>query len=103
MLQNEQLRLRRQLELGSRDVNAIEPWETIFSFSSAAADWFRAGTPEVKRLILKTTGSNPSLTDKILNVEAKKPFFRGTEITAFTHLRPYGESNPDYRLEKAMS
>lgn len=41
-----------------------------------AADWFRLGSSDTKRLILKTVGSNLALTDKKLNIEARKPFQR---------------------------
>lgn len=54
--------------------NWFEPALLLVSFSTRAADWFQAGSPELKRLILETIGSNPRLSNKILNVEAKKPF-----------------------------
>lgn len=86
-LQQEQLRLRRRLDQGVADIGAFEPFTEFISFSNRAADWFRSGTPEIKRLILKTTGSNPILTDKILNVEARKPFTLFVDVFNISQLR----------------
>lgn len=86
-LQQEQLRLRRQLDQGAADFGSFEPLTDFISFSSRAADWFRKGTPEIKRLILKTTGSNPTLMGKILSVEARKPFFQTANDADFSTLR----------------
>lgn len=61
--------------------NWFEPALLLVSFSTRAADWFQAGSPELKRLIFETIGSNPRLANKILNVEAKKPFeFRVEDV-----------------------
>jgi hypothetical protein len=38
--------------------------------------WFQHGDLQTKKLILETIGSNPVLTDKILSIEARKPFKR---------------------------
>ena len=42
-----------------------------------AADWFRRAPDAQKRLIFKTTGSNPRLRGQKLSVEAAKPFSSG--------------------------
>lgn len=86
-LQQEQLRLSRRLDTAATDIDAFEPVTNFISFSRRAVNWFREGTPEVKRLILKTTGSNPILTDRILSVEAKKPFFQSPIKTDIPRLR----------------
>jgi len=73
-LQQEQLRLREKVvEMGiARD--PFEPFSELVSFSRRAAEWFSHGDSQSKRLILETVGSNLFLKDKILNIEAKKPF-----------------------------
>lgn len=73
-LQQEQLRLREKVvEMGTAH-DPFEPFSELVSFSRRAADWFSHGDSQSKRLILETVGSNLFLKDKILNVEAKKPF-----------------------------
>jgi hypothetical protein len=46
----------------------------LISFSNMAVKWFKEGTDEVRRLIVKTIGSNFRLRSKILSIEAAKPF-----------------------------
>jgi site-specific DNA recombinase len=52
----------------------FEPAELLLSFNNRAIEWFRHGTNDTKRLIVKTIGSNPILTDRKLRIEAKCPF-----------------------------
>ena len=76
-LQEEELRLRQTVERQrNRAANWFEPARCIFSFSNKAISWFRSRDLEVQRLILQTLGSNLTLCDKILNIEALKPFCR---------------------------
>ena len=86
-LQQEQTRLRRQLDKGAAEIGAFEPFSDFILFSNRAADWFRSGTRETKRLILETTGSNLTLIDKILNVEARKPFLQFAGAAGISQLR----------------
>ena len=63
-----------------RDVeNRVEQWteiaEQTFVFACYARKWFAKGTFEDKRHILMAVGSNLVLQDKILRIDAKKPFF----------------------------
>jgi hypothetical protein len=72
----EKVRLEEQL----RDVeHRIEQWteiaEQTFVFACYAREWFAKGTFEDKRHILMAVGSNLVLQDKILRIDAKKPFF----------------------------
>jgi hypothetical protein len=68
------------------EFDAFEPVTDFLSFSCRAVDWFRAGDADTKRLILQTTGSHPTLTDKILRVTAKKPFFHVGDSANFPDL-----------------
>jgi len=52
----------------------FEPFETLVSFSSRAAECFQHGNDRIKRLILEIVGSNLTLMDRTLNIEAADPF-----------------------------
>lgn len=73
-LQHEQLRLTQQLSRLRAETNRFEPVEDVILFNSRAASWFSRGDEQSKRLIVETVGSNLTLRDKIVNIEAKKPF-----------------------------
>jgi len=89
-LQAEALRLSRRLEALARPVeqDVIPPYSAAASFNNYAADCFAQGDDELKRQIAKIAWSNPTLTNKILSVEAARwiallqklarcPFVRG--------------------------
>lgn len=71
-LENERKTLRKSLAKTS-NVNLIELFEEVISFSKYAVDWFWRADNAAKRMIVKTAGSNFFLTGKILSVEAIKP------------------------------
>lgn len=56
----------------------VEQWldlsEKTFAFACTARTRFAEGDAKVKKAILLTIGSNLTLKDKKLNIEAKKPF-----------------------------
>src|SRR5690606_38135728 len=52
----------------------FELFEYVVSFSKYAVEWFLDAEPDIKRLIIKTVGSNFSMTGKKLRGEAVKPF-----------------------------
>lgn len=68
------LRLQQELEKRDRGSETFEPERSLISFSEKALEWFRAGDVEAKRLIFDSVCSNPTLKDKTLKLEAKKPF-----------------------------
>jgi site-specific DNA recombinase len=90
-LEFDQLRLRQQLEDGSKTVPAFELLETLISFRNKAVDWFHNGDDDTKRMILGIVGSNSVLKDKIINIEAKKPFRFTIETTSLPQLRAVRE------------
>jgi hypothetical protein len=49
--------------------------EKTFELACSARQWFAEDDLEVKKAILSAIGSNLTLRDKILNIEARKPFF----------------------------
>src|SRR6185312_556360 len=72
-LELQRMRLAEQLEaLNTPDT--FEPVSAVISFRNQAANWFQAGDEHVKRLILQTVSSNLTLKDKILSIQAAKPF-----------------------------
>ena len=73
-LEVELARLRQQTEKAGETDLTFEPLETLVSFRNRATDWFRAGDNDTKHSILRIVGSNPVLKDKILSIEAKRPF-----------------------------
>jgi hypothetical protein len=78
-LETEQLRLDQQAERDRGTLDRFEPLESLVLFRSRAIEWFRAGDDDTKRTILKIVGSNLTLKDKKLNLEAKEPFRRMPE------------------------
>ena len=73
-LLNERIRLSQGLNNEERQDDWIEPARLLVLFSNRAASWFSEGNHEVKRLILAVAGSNPTLSGRKLNIDAKKPF-----------------------------
>ena len=87
-LQQEHLCLRAKIaEIDSNPVNSIEPFSEVISFSIKATDWFRRADDQSKRLILETVGSNLFLSDKKLNIQAKKPFQQLAQMPQFLRRR----------------
>lgn len=86
-LEIDQLRIRQQLEDRKEAVPAFELLETLISFRNRAAEWFSSGDDDTKRTILGIVGSNLALKDKIISIEAKKPFAFTFETTSRTQLR----------------
>jgi hypothetical protein len=78
-LETELLRLGQQAKTDRDTQDRFEPLESLVLFRSRAIEWFRAGDDETKRTILKIVGSNLTLKDKKLNLEAKEPFRRMPE------------------------
>ncbi len=73
-LLEEQGRIRERLARVAQGDQWFEPARRIFSFNNRAVSWFVAGDTETKWHIVCTTGSNLSLRDKILSIEAREPF-----------------------------
>ena len=86
-LEVELARLRQQTQAVAETDLTFEPLETLISFRSRAVDWFRAGDNDTKRTILRIVGSNPILKDKILSIEAKRPFHIDLQTSSHSKLR----------------
>ena len=74
-LLGEKARLQKLLQgAGEGGQKCLELSENTFEFSSTARDRFANGDFLVKKEILSTVGSNLTLRDKKLSIEAKEPF-----------------------------
>jgi len=73
-VEREQIKITQSLKAMDQADSRFEPAAALVSFSNRAVAWFEAGDLRVKRLILTITGSNPSLKDKKLSIDARKPF-----------------------------
>jgi DNA invertase Pin-like site-specific DNA recombinase len=75
-------------ELSGLDQRAswFEPVMAVVSFGSRATAWFMAGDRAIRKMILKTIGSNLTLKDKRLNVEATFPYSMRPQSTSFLTL-----------------
>jgi hypothetical protein len=54
--------------------NWFELFDEAVSFSSMAVEWFLGGSDDIKRLIVQSTGSNLTLANRKLSIEAAFPF-----------------------------
>ncbi|MDP1630264.1 MAG: recombinase family protein [Caulobacter sp.] len=80
-LEQERLRLSARLAEPEQRAKSIELFRELISFSNQAVDWFQSGGAAERRLIVETVGSNFSLTDKMLSIEAAKPFSLMADIS----------------------
>ncbi len=71
------------------EVDWIDPLRTLLSFNDRAIEYFHEGNDEQKRLILKTTSSNARLSDRILSIEARKPFILRGQIPTKSEMRRF--------------
>lgn len=86
-LKRDKIRLRQQVEERRADgAHWFEPARALLSFSNLAVSWFERGTAEQKRLILASIGSNLTLSNKILSIQAAEPFERIPKVPDVLHL-----------------
>jgi DNA invertase Pin-like site-specific DNA recombinase len=86
--QRELLGLRQALtEFDEKGEDWFEPAKTIITFSKYALLWFEEGTEEEKRLIVHAAGSNLSIMDRIVRIEARKSLQHIPKTPNFPKLR----------------
>ncbi|MDP2182386.1 MAG: recombinase family protein [Actinomycetota bacterium] len=73
-LDAERVDIVARLETAQTGGIGIEPLRNLLRVSDQAADWFARADGEEKRMILKLVGSNPTLIDKKLSIQAAVPF-----------------------------
>jgi DNA invertase Pin-like site-specific DNA recombinase len=88
-LEREQIRLRHSLEQLSRGGSWFEPARALVFFNTGLVSRFERANPVEKRLVLQTVGSNPTLRDRKLLLEAKKPFRRWPKTPSNSQLWRY--------------
>jgi hypothetical protein len=76
----------------SQERSWFERYQLVETFSVRAVEYFLAGDASIKRLILETVGSNSTLKDRILNIEARLPFFVWSERPGYSVLCSFIES-----------
>ena len=86
-LQQTIVRLNESLSRSCDEAKMFESQRLLLTFTNRAIFWFDMGCDEVKRRIIETVCSNPVLIDKIVSVEARKPFRMRTDVTAYPLLR----------------
>jgi site-specific DNA recombinase len=84
-------RLRVQHHLGQQTINRFEPEKLLISFNKCLVSSFMEGNSQAKRSILEIVGSNLSLKDKKLNIEAIKPFRYWQETDPFSRMCAFVE------------
>jgi site-specific DNA recombinase len=104
---DEFVRERKLLEAARQTIeNAPDPasgkkvfelLDLVERISVQAMKWFEIAPPSKKQKILKTVCSNPVLTNKMLSVEAAKPFIIRSDLDDDVHLRRRRDSNPRSR------
>jgi DNA invertase Pin-like site-specific DNA recombinase len=87
ILEQERLRRTQSLETLDQASDWFEPARRLVSFSNSVVSRFLAGTDEEKRLVLEIVGSNPTLKDKLVSIDAAKPFRRWSRPSSLTELR----------------
>lgn len=71
------------------EVGWFEPFEETLLFSNMALDWYNTGNDEIRRLILQTVGSNPTLKSRQLSIGAVFPFSTTVNISNVLHERSF--------------
>ena len=95
-------REREKLQKAEQTVSIpkrIELLHDVISFSNQAGSWFERADIKAKQLILKTVGSNFSLTRKILSIEATKPFMATPKLGSILQLRTAVEDDRTFEAK----
>ena len=99
-LQGELYRLQETLRIQEHRQDRFEPGKVLLMFSNRAISWFDAGDSDMKRKIFEIVSSNPTLKDKVLRVEAKKPFLANRHLPDCTLC---GQKAPEFEPFAAVA
>ena len=91
-LDRERLRLTQNLTSRQDDGSRFELATDLIVFNKHAVSWFCRGDLHIKRLILEFVGSNFSLKDKTLSIDAAKPFRRWADDGLFLQMSGFVEA-----------
>ena len=86
--------LKARISSLDHPTDMFEPQQSLLKFANRAISWFDVGCDEVKRRIIKTVCSNPTLTDKIVSLEARKPFRFSADLPVYPLLRADANNAP---------
>ncbi len=86
-LERERLQLTQSLGTLGESGSWFEPAQVLISFSVSAASRFEAGDLRTKRMILTIVSSNPTLRDRELRIDAKRPFRRWPRTASISEMR----------------
>jgi DNA invertase Pin-like site-specific DNA recombinase len=86
-LSAEQAALAQKRARFVRAAPRIEPLRAYVSFRKSATDWFRQGDDNTKREIVRVVASNLVLRQKIVSIQARKPFVPITPNPSASQLR----------------
>jgi site-specific DNA recombinase len=78
-LERDRIRMAQLLESKAGGQGRFELVAEAILLRNQAVSWFLGGSDADKRLILRTVGSNPTLSSGILSIEAARPFVRVPE------------------------
>ncbi len=93
-LEREQLRLQRAAAKQTDPQLWLQPARTLVSFGGYLVPAFERAELPRKRFIAQVTGCNPSLRDKKLSIQAKKPYRVREILTSIPGVRWGWDSNP---------
>jgi DNA invertase Pin-like site-specific DNA recombinase len=88
-LERTQISLAQSIANTEKGDDRFEPERLLVSFSARAASCFESGDLRMQRLILIIVGSNPTLKDKRLNIDARKPFRRWSKTASDSDMRAF--------------
>jgi DNA invertase Pin-like site-specific DNA recombinase len=87
LLEHDGLRLADARRIAKNLHDQFEPERTIVSFSAEAAERFVSASTKRKRLLVAAVGSNLTLRDRILSIEARKPLLGVTSGAGISEMR----------------
>lgn len=88
-LERKRIGTARNIDALQRDDARFEPARSLVSLNEMLVSRFDEGGMQKRRLILTTVGSNLVLKDKILSIDARKPFRRWSPGASFSDLRAF--------------
>jgi len=88
-IERRQIGIAQGLKSLDFDDATFEPSRLLISFNSSLASRFKMPDLQQKRLILGIVGSNPTLKDENLSIDARKPFRRWSETSTYSDMRAF--------------
>ena len=88
-IERTQIGVAQRLDVLAQHGSWFEPSESIISFNKSLVSRFSEADIQDKRTILTIVGSNLILTDRELNIDARKPFRRWSKSSNLSHLRAF--------------